>query len=270
MKRFFEPGSTAADGAAENADTCLEPVGGFVDEPAAARIAVYDALTATPRVEEVRADSAAEFIEALSIRAYELAHGQGGGIPYSVIREVVENLIHAHFAEVVVSVLDEGTTIRFSDHGPGIDDKERSFAPGFSTATAPMKNVIRGVGSGLPIVKECLTFSGGFVAVEDNLKDGTVVTLTLRSSDEASHEIEEEGASPEFALSLRHKQVLTLAMELGSIGPSAVSGELGVALSTAYRDLAHLEALGLLESRSAGKRSLSDSGVSFLDALLSS
>ena len=38
-----------------------------------------------------------------------------------VIREIVENFVHAHFAEPIISILDGGDTIRFADQGPGID-----------------------------------------------------------------------------------------------------------------------------------------------------
>ncbi|MHB8925678.1 MAG: ATP-binding protein, partial [Coriobacteriia bacterium] len=139
-----------------------------------ARIAIYDALTAAPRVEDLHGSDARAFIEALSTRTYQVSHEAGGAIPYTVIREVVENLIHARFQEVVVTVMNSGNTVRFSDQGPGISDKERAFIPGFSTATDDMKRVIKGVGSGLPVVKECLMFSGGTVSVEDNLGTGTV------------------------------------------------------------------------------------------------
>jgi hypothetical protein len=250
------------------------PAGASVEEvSASARIAVYDDLRSAPRVEEVRADSAAAFIETLATRTYEVARSQGGAVPYTVIREVVENLIHARFRETVVSVLEEGSTIRFSDRGPGIEDKERTFSPGFSTATAEMKRVIRGVGSGLPIVKEYLTSSGGYVAVEDNLGSGTVVTIRLEPPEDDRRDPQPRSTGQPISpgeLSTRHKKVLSLAMELGSVGPSAVSRELGVALSTAYRDLAFLEERGLVTSDTAGKRSLSESGVTLLDSLFAS
>ena len=63
----------------------------------------------------------------------------------------------------MVTILDGCATVRFADQGPGIPDKEKVFQPGFSTATAGMKQVIRGVGSGLPIVRETLTFAGGTI-----------------------------------------------------------------------------------------------------------
>lgn len=105
--------------------------------------------------------------------------GAGGTIPYTVIREVSENFIHARFKEVVVSILDKGNTIRFADHGPGIPSKEKAQMPGFSSAVEPMKNYIRGVGSGLPIVREYLESSHGTITIEDNLGTGAVVTVSL-------------------------------------------------------------------------------------------
>ena len=52
---------------------------------------------------------------------------QGGSISVMVIREIVENFIHAHFMEPIISILDGGNTIRFADQGPGIEDKELAF-----------------------------------------------------------------------------------------------------------------------------------------------
>jgi len=68
-------------------------------------------------------------------------------------------------------------------------------------------------------------------------------------------------------LSTRQKQVLALVMESGTAGPSMVAKELGVAISTAYRDLASLEDLGLI-SADGGKRQLTDDGMSYLNGLI--
>ena len=46
-----------------------------------------------------------------------------------------------------------------------------------------MKHYIRGVGSGLPIVKEYLDFSHGTITIEDNLGTGAVVTISLRAGE---------------------------------------------------------------------------------------
>ena len=149
---------------------------------AVARIALYDDLRSAPRVTEIQPAPTGEFIENLASKVYEQAKTSGGTIPYTVIREVSENFIHARFAEVTVSILDDGNTIRFADQGPGIPQKEKAQLPGFTSAIEPMKRYIRGVGSGLPIVKEYLEFSHGTISIEDNLGTGSVVTISLKEA----------------------------------------------------------------------------------------
>ena len=235
---------------------------------APALIAVYDTLAAPPRIEEVRSDTPRGLIEALATRTYRLSHEAGGEVPYVVIREVVENFMHAAFDEVVVSILDKGRTIRFSDQGPGIPDKQRAFEPGFSTADEFMKRVIKGVGSGLPVAREYLTFSGGTIEIDDNLGSGTVVTLRVSGASlVASSPVAAGDTFSCPALTLRQKQVLSLVMELGPCGPTVISKELGVGLSTAYRDLEQLASYGLISADESGKRVLTGDGIRCLDAL---
>lgn len=240
-----------------------------------ARVAVYDSPLAAPRVQDVRTTSPRDLIDALSETVYELAHQAGGAAPYTVLREVVENLIHADFQEIVVSILESGRVVRFADQGPGIADKNQAVRPGFTTATTSMKDYIRGVGSGLPIVSEFLAREGGTLVIEDNLGRGTVVTLSLEPTPDTA---EFSGASPATPpaedltadvppLSLRQKKVLSLVMELGEVGPTLVSKELAVGLSTAYRDLASLEEFGLIEGDDSGKRVLTTKGSVYLGRL---
>lgn len=151
-----------------------------------ARIAVYDNLLSAPHVTEVEPAPTGEFIEKLSTSVYEQAKEAGGTIPYTVIREVAENFIHAQFKEATVSILDNGNTIRFSDQGPGIPYKDKAQLPGFTSATEAMKPYIRGVGSGLPIVKEYLDYSGGEITIEDNLGAGSVVTISAEAEEDDS------------------------------------------------------------------------------------
>lgn len=262
-----------------------------------ARVAVYDGPASAPMVEDVDPAPAKEYIENISSRVFDLARQRGGAIPYTVIRELAENLLHAGFAEPVISILDDGHTIRFSDQGPGIRDKERALLPGYTTATSEMKSIIRGVGSGLPIVSDFLSVSGGSLSVEDNLGGGSVVTISHgrtpsrrhMESAEFSSAVSEapapvrsrevspspvsapplpfERPSEEIRLSTRQKHVLALVLETGLAGPSIVSRELGVGLSTAYRDLASLEEMGLITSE-GGKRALTPKGSTLLGALM--
>lgn len=257
-----------------------------------ARIAVYRDMTCEPCVYEVESQPVDEFTESLSAKIHELSSCEGGTFPCGVLREVTENFIHADFSEVVVSVLDGGSTIRFADRGPGIPDKEKVLLPGFSTAHGEMKKHIRGVGSGLPIVRNYVTSTGGYLTIEDNLGGGSVVTIhdggssghgaNASSPSDAliavarrertsctSHpvlDIREEPTMPRPCLSARQQQVLALVLESGLAGPSLVSRELGVGISTAYRDLATLEDAGLIVSES-GKRTLTPDGLSFLGEL---
>lgn len=292
MKSFYAPVPSEVEPAPAAARPLVAEA--RLDERTRARIAIYDASAAAPRVEQIPPAEPSEYIEALSTRVYELAKAQGGPIPYTVIREVAENLIHAAFTEPVISVLDDGATIRFADQGPGIADKERAACPGFSTASSEMKRCIRGVGSGLPIVRDFLEVTGGSLDIEDNLGTGSVVTISVASKtgalrSVAAHETslssrstspvqlapepamgaeaEIGGLFPRPRLTTRQKHVLAIVMESSGAGPSLVAKELGVGVSTAYRDLASLEELGLIISES-GKRTLTDEGLSYLDDFL--
>ncbi|MEW5866851.1 MAG: ATP-binding protein [Bacillota bacterium] len=142
------------------------------------RIAVYDSLATVPRIVDVRSRNVADLLNELASKTYTFAHEKGSRLPYVAIKEIVENLLHADFEEAVITILPDGNTIRVSDQGPGIIEKERAFLPGFTTATAPMKKLIRGVGSGLPIVRDSMQAVGGSVLIDDNLRRGCVVTLS--------------------------------------------------------------------------------------------
>jgi hypothetical protein len=291
MKPFYSPvvqGSCALASGDSSAVAGHVAVTGYICTRA--RIAVYDSPSAAPHVVDIDPAPTGEFIGVLSARVHELSSAQGGEIPYTVIREVAENFIHADFLEPVVSILDSGSTIRFADQGPGFPDRTRALLPGFTTARGSMKRFIRGVGSGLPIVRDYLVHAGGSLQIEDNLGAGSVVTIRVRAVDDVGRPAdaalepaarcdprpvqtslaEAEGSSLPTAkprLSSRQHQVLALVLETGLAGPSLVSKELGVGISTAYRDLAALEDAGLIASDS-GKRALTAEGLAFLDELL--
>lgn len=240
----------------------------------AARIATYESPTAAPHIYDVTGTDEGEFIEALSDATDQAVKSAGGVIPSCVLTEVIANMIHADFEEVVVSVMNAGGSVRFSDQGPGIPDKHKAILPGFTTATGRSKRFIKGVGSGLAFVNDYLERAGGSLSIEDNLGVGTVVTVRLQpdacprssaSSLPNNIVVSEPVVFP--ALSLRQKKVLSLVLEFGEAGPSLVSKELSVGLSTAYRDLAFLEENGLILADENGKRVMTDTGVAYLDAL---
>ncbi|HEY4695898.1 MAG TPA: ATP-binding protein [Candidatus Hydromicrobium sp.] len=252
------------------------------------RIAVYDNMRSIPRIIDLSFNNINNFINETSQKTYNLSHEIGGKIPYTIIREIIENLIHADFKEVVITVLDSGNHIIVTDQGPGIEDKEKAFLPGYTSATSKMKEYIRGVGSGFPIVKETITFSGGSIDVKDNIRKGTVISLKLGSLDKNDQmkdtEIKIADELPPVVieddkkiltdsidkfnnkiLSDRQKKILFVILELEEAGPSTIASELGFSLSTSYRELIYLEKNKLLISSGSGKRKLSKKGINYLE-----
>lgn len=241
-----------------------------------ARIALYDDLRSAPRITEILPASTADFIEHLASKIYEQAKMSGGTIPYTVIREVSENFIHARFAEIIVSILDAGNTIRFADQGPGITHKEKAQLPGFTSAIEPMKHYIRGVGSGLPIVKEYLDFSHGTISIEDNLGTGAVVTISLKDEPQVDpawapptrdNGYNHQGSlqrtpSPSLAppLSQRERDFLPFFLSEGALGVTDIARLTGVPQSSTYVTLSKLEEAGLVEKTVGQKRILTDLG----------
>lgn len=150
-----------------------------------ARIAVYDDASAAPRVVVIEPQDVRSYLEEITATVTRLAREQGGTIPFMVIREIVENFIHAYFQAPTITILDGGNTIRFSDQGPGIKEKPLALEYGTSSATEEMKRYIRGVGSGLPYAQQYMEDKGGSLEVEDNISGGTVVTLSTRPAAEA-------------------------------------------------------------------------------------
>ncbi len=237
------------------------------------RIAVYGEAQAPPTVlpvgvalETRQGESAIpSLIELLATQAYSLARDQGGAIPIGVVRELIENLVHACFAGVVITVLDGGNTIRISDQGPGIPDKEAALRPGFTSADRETKRFIRGVGSGFSVVRETLAGLGGALEIEDNLGRGTVVTVRVAPPLETPLT---PAPTPAYNLPERQLRILLLTVELAPVGPTRLAQELGVSTSTAYRDLVSLEQAGFVVCRPSGHRSATEAGLAYLDAVL--
>lgn len=162
----------------------------------ATRIAVYDDMLSTPRVIVIAPKDVRSYLEEITNTVYRCMREQGGGISLMVIREIVENFIHANFVEPIISILDDGNTIRFADQGPGIEDKERAFEFGVTSADRDQKRYIRGTGAGFPMVQQYLENAGGAVSIEDNLHQGTVVTVSIDPARvmEIEHAAERGGA----------------------------------------------------------------------------
>ena len=339
----------------------------------ALRIAVYDSMSVLPRTVDLSSNDFTSFVDEAASRIYAFCKERGGSMPFIVLREAVENLIHADFQDAIVTIMPDGNVVRVSDHGPGIKRKNQATIPGFTSTTASERKLIKGVGSGLPIMIESLESLGGFLTMEDNLGSGLVVTLysastyavpgrghrqpagsaAARGADDrpqpgahipqgayapihpgsrdsaklSAEHVEQGDYGPQRSraysgahtesdsrdmeniayededslstgkqdsaaeqskkrrdeeppstsqpsdmsdealgdlLSSRQKKVFMLIAEMGEIGPSIVTKELDISLSTAYRDLVTLEELGLVVSLEGGKRKLTRRGIDFL------
>lgn len=239
----------------------------YVSNPA--RIAIYDDLKSAPRVIEIQPAPTNEFIENLASTTYEHAQRCGGHIPYTVVREVSENFIHARFSEIIVSILDSGDTIRFADQGPGIAQKEKAQLPGFSSAIEPMKHYIRGVGSGLPIVKDYLSLSQGTITIEDNLNAGAVVTISLvnKPAPKKTTSSFTPMAIPLPPLSQREKEFLSYFVSEGALGVTDLCNLTGTAQSSTHVTLKKLEEAGLIEKTTSKKRILTEYGYNVATSL---
>lgn len=272
------------------------PIGGAEgqkESPMLIRIAVYESSREPPRVLHISGEDMRTVIEEAAERAHQVIRDLGARISFIALRETVENLVHARLQGATVSILDGGRTVVVSDRGPGIPQKEMAFVPGFSTAPEGLRKLIRGVGSGLPVALEAMGADGGFVALEDNLEGGTVVTLsTLRQRREeiqeragvtgtepsrerrspvgrsaAGSDLRRLGTPGPAILSHRQQQVLALLAAMTQGGPTAVAREMGLSLATAHRELTRLEEMGLVLSLGRGKRSLSREGIDLAHSL---
>ena len=202
-----------------------------------------------------------------------------GCVPEKALQELIENLIHADFEGVVISVLEGGNVVRISDKGPGIQDKNRAFEFGFSGARPNAAQEIRGVGAGLGIARAAAEKAGGKVTIEDNIGGGTVVTLSVgettqvrsteNSPEQPAPRRKYSDSFPKMNISERQQKVLVTVLESGELGPSTVAERLGISVSTAYRDLSVLEEHGLVASIDSGKRVITLLGQDLVEAIIS-
>lgn len=231
----------------------------FSEVFSSARIALYDDLKSTPRTIDISPNNTKDFIDNLSQTVYEEARFFGGKIPYTVIREVAENCIHARFQEIVVSVLDNGNTIKFSDQGPGINKKEDVFEPGITSATQDMKKYIRGVGSGFPYIKEYMEVSKGTVYIEDNVSCGSVITISLiqKNPTQRTQNIKDMLTNKQF-------KVLDFIGSQPFTRVSDVAQEFSLPVSSVYKIFSALEDLNLIEKNQNKTRTITLLGKQIL------
>ena len=221
-----------------------------------ARIAVYLEPSAPPTVSEIAGDDLGMLIE----RIFE-AVARWAKLPIIAIREVIENLVHADFRDALVSVLAGGHVIRVSDSGPGIADPERAMQPGFTTASAHERTVIRGVGSGLPLAATVMDAEGGTIEFAENLGGGTVITLATPAS------VIEDDSETSVMPGADDRLIMALLLEMGPSTPERLASELAWTIGRCGRELVVLESRGLVSRDLDGRRTLTPSGSRLLSTL---
>jgi DNA-binding transcriptional ArsR family regulator len=241
------------------------------------RIAVYP-RDGAPEITEASAANPGSAAQKFTRIVSEKVREAGGKVPEESVREVVENLIHAGYRGVVISVFDDGNVVRVSDKGPGVQDKERAMEFGFSGASPEALGEIRGVGAGLGIARAAAEKVGGTVTIEDNIGGGTVATISVPGEGSAKEEKEPQerrppqrrypDGVPRMNISERQQKVLITVLECGEVGPSTVADRLEISVSTAYRDLSVLEEHGLVMADEAGKRLISPLGRDLVEAII--
>lgn len=253
---------------------------GLFPDGIAVRVAVYRRDT-EPEVAEISASGSRSATTKITSFVAAQVSAQSGKVPVRAVSEVVENLIHAEYLGVIISVMDGGGTVRVSDRGPGIASKAQALKFGFSGATREAGAEIRGIGAGLGLARSEMEKAGGTLTLDDNLGGGTVVTLSMESAGdlvvEDSPADEKEvpvsvkphlGGVPEIDISERQERTLITVLECGEVGPSTIAEVVDVSVSTAYRDLSVLEDHGLATSTESGKRVISSLGRDYAAAII--
>lgn len=242
------------------------------------RVAVYSSKDGGPEITEVSAANPRSATVKFTRFVMEKVKELGGQVPEASVREIIENLIHADYKGVVISVLEDGNGVRVSDKGPGVQDKVRAMEFGFSGAASEVSQEIRGVGAGLGIARTAAEKVGGTVQLEDNIGGGSVATVSVPAAGEAGSGAPATSEKPvqrrypdgvpRMNISERQQKVLVTVLECGEVGPSTVAVRLEISVSTAYRDLSVLEEHGLVMTGESGKRLVSPLGRDLVEAIV--
>lgn len=107
-----------------------------------------------------------------------------------------------------------------------------------------MKRYIRGVGSGLPIVKDYLDTTHGYIEIEDNINRGSVVTISLVAS-RSIHDDLPELEIPELTENEEH--ILQALLPDKTLGITEINRETGIAVASIHTALTKMEGKGLVE-----------------------
>ncbi len=248
------------------------------------RLAIYRDGEPQPQVEEVQGTGPDELIHRLCTAVGGVITDLGGPLPQVAVVALIQNLLHAKFTCVTISVLESGRSLRVADRGPGIADKDRAREPGFSTADDAMRRVIPGVGAGLFVAAGLAASAGGRLDVSDNLGGGTVATLSVPDPARlvapapeqltSSHSSSSTGAAaafrprpPSSQLTDGGKRILLLLAELGGAALGTICDELRIPPDEVESELDALRSRGLLDPARSHQMILTAAGLRYLDGI---
>ena len=247
------------------------------------KIVIYESFCSSPRINTIQyISNTKKYIEKICQETHMLCQQFTFSFPYPIIKSLIENFIHTDFCEPIISIFNEGKTIRLSDQGSGIPNKDIARQVGFSTANSQQKDFIPGVGSGFPSIIYYSDMMGGNLNIEDNIKKGSVITLDIsNNTNSAKDSIVQKTQTKKKtsnnylsqekvllkSLSERQQEVLVAVTDCGLIGPSQLAEIFEISVATAYRDLQCLEHLGYVRSE-AGKRTITKDGLFYLETYI--
>ncbi len=161
-----------------------------------ASLAYQETDSEPPQITSIEHASPQAFVENLITAICQILEEKQSPIPSQVVAELVGNLAHADFRDIVITISDQGNLLTIGDHGPGISNKEQAFLLGYyGQPPEKYRELVRGVGAGLPLARHLMGSVGGELIVTDNLNGGTVVIARVpaRLSEPLSHEASQEG-----------------------------------------------------------------------------
>ncbi|NLY52340.1 MAG: hypothetical protein GX063_05445 [Firmicutes bacterium] len=143
-------------------------------------VAYQETESDCPQVIIIEDEEPKPFLDKLVSTTCSLLENKNSPIPALVAAELLTNLAHAGFEGAAVTISADGNRLTVSDHGPGIHDKEKALLFGYyGKAPERYSPLLRGAGTGLPVVNHLVTSAGGKVVICDNLSGGTVVTVDM-------------------------------------------------------------------------------------------
>ncbi|NLY29321.1 MAG: hypothetical protein GX047_01685 [Firmicutes bacterium] len=183
-------------------------------------VAYQETESDCPQVIIIEDEEPKPFLDKLVSTTCSILENKSSPIPSLVAVELLTNLAHAGFEGAAVTISADGNRLTVSDHGPGIHDKEKALLFGYyGKAPERYSRLLRGAGTGLPVVNHLVTSAGGTIVICDNLGGGTVITVDMNARER------QRGAEPDDTGSYDHEQKAVLPPQGAVENPPHTEGD---------------------------------------------